>query len=267
MKNLGFILVLMKLGGKIGPALLKLLKGAKVTKGALAVGSMGAYSYLFTWEFAIILLTAIVVHEYGHIKGMKMCGIATKGIYLIPFFGGAAVPSESFQSYKKESIVSIMGPLYGIISIFPFALLFYYTNDPKWAGICSIIALINLFNLLPINPLDGGRIIKSIAFSLNTKFGFLIVFLGFIFAFFLIAYLKIYLLLIILFIGMIEIGADFYYYRKNNFQYLEYELMNKKEIIQQAFIYIGVIVLFISIIFNYSNVEGADLALKILQDK
>ena len=78
-KNIGLIAFLIK----ISPILLKFFKSVKVIKLALASGSMVAYSYLFTWEFAIILLAAIVFHEYGHITGMKKCGIKTKGIYLI----------------------------------------------------------------------------------------------------------------------------------------------------------------------------------------
>ena len=66
-KNIGLIAFIFK----ISPILLKFFKSAKIIKLALAGGSMLAYSYLFTWEFAAILLGAIVFHEYGHITTQR----------------------------------------------------------------------------------------------------------------------------------------------------------------------------------------------------
>jgi Zn-dependent protease len=67
---------------------LKLFKSAKVIKVLFAAGSLAAYSWLFSIEFAIALICCLVFHEYGHIKAMKYFGLKTKGIYLIPFVGG-----------------------------------------------------------------------------------------------------------------------------------------------------------------------------------
>ncbi len=78
----------------IGGLALKLLKSAKAVKVALAGASFASYSYLTDWKFAIIILISLVFHEYGHLKAMKKFGLKTKGIYLIPFVGGAAVQAE-----------------------------------------------------------------------------------------------------------------------------------------------------------------------------
>ncbi|MCH1932502.1 site-2 protease family protein, partial [Shewanella sp. A25] len=66
----------------------KLFKSAKVIKVVLAGASVAAYSWLFSFEFAIALILCLVIHEYGHIRAMKRFGLQTKGIYLIPFLGG-----------------------------------------------------------------------------------------------------------------------------------------------------------------------------------
>lgn len=264
MKNLGFVLLLVKLFGKLGPFLLKLFKTAKLAKAGLALGSMAAYSYMFTWEFALVLLFAIIVHEYGHLNAMKKCNIPTKGMYLIPFFGGAAVASEIYRSYKKETYISLMGPVYGILSIIPFFILYIIDKNPLWIGLVSFIAMINLFNLLPINPLDGGRVIKSIAFSLNSKLGYIIVGLGFILCIGIVYYLKIYLLLFILIIGLMEM---FFHYKDNAVELNNYESMNKQEIINYSLFYISLCIFFIAVIYYCGSIEGADLALKLLQDK
>lgn len=278
MQNVGFVLVIIKLLSKIGPFFLKLLKGAKAGKFILAGGSLAAYSYLFTWEFSIILIIAIVIHEYGHLTAMKQQGIKTKGIYLIPFFGGAAVSSESFKSFYKERYISIMGPVYGFLTMIPLYILYIYTNDVLWIGLISFVALLNLFNLLPINPLDGGRIIKSIAFSLNNYIGFTIVLLGMFLALYRIYYFEIYLLSIILIIGIFELFFEFLIYKKEQkkedisisekeFSLKYMKKMNLKYILFYSFLYLFISSLFIYIIFLCSNVDGADLALKLIMDK
>ncbi|WP_352260335.1 hypothetical protein, partial [Psychrobacter sp. TB55-MNA-CIBAN-0194] len=68
----------------------KLLKSAKVVKVLFAGASVAAYSWLFSFEFALALIGCLVFHEYGHIRAMKHFGMKTKGIYLIPFVGGLA---------------------------------------------------------------------------------------------------------------------------------------------------------------------------------
>lgn len=267
MSKLGIYLILFKIFTKIGPSFIKLFKSIKVAKVGLAGASMAAYSYIFTWEFALILLLAIVIHEYGHLNAMKNIGIKTKGIYLIPFFGGAAVASESFKNYKNESYVAIMGPLYGLFTLIPFIVAYYLTNNVLFIGLVSFIALLNLFNLLPINPLDGGRIIKSIAFSMNTNFGIIIIFLGMILATFIVWKFEIYLLLFILIIGLIEFVIEFFEYKKNKVWKEEYEKMSTSEILKYSIYFSLLATVFLFVIYYTSSIEGADIALKILKDQ
>lgn len=265
MKNFGLYLLLFKLGSKFGPLLLKVLKSAKVAKGGLAVASLGAYSYMFTWEFAVILLFAIVVHEYGHLKAMQNLGIKTKGIWLIPFFGGAAVSSEGFKNFSNESYVAIMGPVYGVATLVPFYALWVLTNNPMWIGIVSFIALINVFNLLPINPLDGGRIVKSIAFSMHSYLGITIIALGMVAAFLMAFFYNIYILYFIFIIGLIELVASFREFRFNS-EDNKQQYMDNSGMLKMGVSYLLLFSLFVGIIYYCSTVEGADLALKLLKD-
>lgn len=161
-------------GAKAGPwwlwmgAGLKLLKTAKVFKGALAVASVSVYSVMFTVEFAIALIAILVFHEYGHLRAMKKFGIPTKGMYLIPFVGGLAVGDKP-NSRWQDVYISMMGPVYGLIMTLVFYVVWLMT-DSHFAGlVASTSALINAFNLLPMYPLDGGRVIKSLVFSGRRK--------------------------------------------------------------------------------------------------
>lgn len=150
---------------------MKLFKSAKLVKVILAGASLVAYSWLFSVQFALALLACLVFHEYGHLCAMKYFGLKTKGIYLIPFVGGLAVSDEKINTRWQDVVISIMGPTFGLFLSIVAVLLYWLTDNIFFAGIAVFNALLNLFNLLPILPLDGGHILKSISFSMNSKIG------------------------------------------------------------------------------------------------
>ncbi|GAA0787653.1 MULTISPECIES: site-2 protease family protein [Pseudomonadati] len=149
----------------------KLLKSAKVVKALLAGASVAAYSWLFSIEFALALIACLVFHEYGHIKAMKHFGMKTKGIYLIPFMGGLALCDERINTRWQDVVISIMGPTFGLFLSIASLVAYWVTGNVFFAGLAAFNALLNLFNLLPILPLDGGHILKSISFSMNSLAG------------------------------------------------------------------------------------------------
>lgn len=142
----------------------KLLKTAKVFKVALAAASLSVYSMMFSVEFALALIAILVFHEYGHLRAMKKFGIPTKGMYLIPFVGGLAVGDKP-KSRWQDVYISLMGPIYGLVMTLVFYVAYLITGGHFVGLVASTSALINLFNLLPVYPLDGGRVVKSLVFS------------------------------------------------------------------------------------------------------
>ena len=157
---------------------IKLFTTAKVIKLILAGASLAAYSWFFSFQFALSLIVCLVFHEYGHIRAMQYFGMKTKGIYLIPFLGGLAVTEDRMSSRWQEVVISIMGPTFGLVLSFVFAIAYWVTGTIFFAGLASYNALLNLFNLLPILPLDGGHVMKSIGFSMNHIAGLFIYILG-----------------------------------------------------------------------------------------
>lgn len=149
----------------------KLFKSAKVIKVVLAGASVAAYSWLFSLQFALALLACLVFHEYGHIRAMKYFGMKTKGIYLIPFLGGLALSDEKINTRWQDVVISIMGPTFGLLLSIVCLLAYWLTGNIFFAGLATFNALLNLFNLLPVLPLDGGHILKSISFSMNSMIG------------------------------------------------------------------------------------------------
>jgi Zn-dependent protease len=186
----------------------KLLKTAKIIKVGLAAASVGAYAAVFNWQFAIVIVSMLFVHESGHVWAMKRCGMRTKGIYFIPFFGGAAVSQDQFPSRKAEVFVALMGPIWGLGYAVVALGLFQLFQAPMFAAIASWTALITLINLLPINPLDGGRVTKSIAYSIGSRVGFVAMIGSMVLAIVILAVLHIWIFVIIILLNVLEVAFD-----------------------------------------------------------
>jgi len=188
---------------------LKLLKSAKVIKVLFAAGSLAAYSWLFSIEFAIALILCLVFHEYGHIKAMKYFGLKTKGIYLIPFVGGLALSDDKINTRWQDIVISIMGPFFGLILSVTCLIGYWITDLELLAGLAVFNALLNLFNMLPVLPLDGGHVLKSIAFSINSKVGLIVCILGAALGVYISYHFGLALLGFLLAIGSIEILFEY----------------------------------------------------------
>ena len=186
----------------------KLLKSAKVIKVVLMGASVAAYSWLFSLQFALALIACLVFHEYGHIRAMKYFGMKTKGIYLIPFMGGLALSDERINTRWQDVVISIMGPTFGLFMSLLSLVAYWITGADIFAGLAAFNALLNLFNLLPILPLDGGHILKSISFSMNSLIGLVMCIAGAAFGIYLSYTLNLTLLGLMLLIGSVEIGFE-----------------------------------------------------------
>ncbi|MGS0537250.1 metalloprotease [Pseudoalteromonas sp. SaAl2] len=195
----------------------KLFKSAKVVKVALAGASVAGYAWLFTFEFALMLIACLVIHEYGHVRAMQYFGIKTKGIYLIPFVGGLAVSDDKITTRWQDVVISLMGPAFGLITSVLGVVLYYVTEMEVFAGVAVLSALLNLFNLLPILPLDGGHVLKSISFSMRSWVGLSVCLLGVLFGLWISYTFGLMLLVFFLFIGALEIVFE---WRGRHFSHL-----------------------------------------------
>lgn len=204
----GAFALLFKLGPKLFSLLLKLVKGLKVGKFALAGASFGAYAVLWSWQFALVFIASLVFHEMGHMWAMRRYGMKTKGIYLIPLLGAAAVAEDRFPSRKAETVIALMGPIWGFgMALASFAA-YGVTDEPLFAALAGWMAMLNLFNLLPINPLDGGRVMKSVAYSLSSRLGTLFLWLGIGLAFWMAWRFGLALLWLLMIAGALELLGE-----------------------------------------------------------
>jgi Zn-dependent protease len=123
----------------------------------------------FHWGLRAVLLILLVlfVHEMGHFLGMKMFGYKNVQMFFIPLLGAAVSGhSQNIPAWKKATVF-LFGPLPGIcISVVMF-LTYFITAQELCLQMGSMFLIINIINLLPIYPLDGGQFLHQVLFSRN----------------------------------------------------------------------------------------------------
>jgi len=115
----------------------------------------------------VVLLAVVFIHEMGHLAAMKVFGYTDLKILFIPFVGGAAAGKKRGGPGWQQGIVLLAGPLPGILLALPLCLAGEALELPQeWVRLAAIMFLgLNLFNLLPFEPLDGGRLLQLTLFS------------------------------------------------------------------------------------------------------
>ncbi|MCF6441038.1 site-2 protease family protein [Pseudoalteromonas luteoviolacea] len=236
----------------------KLFKSAKVIKAALLGASVAGYAWLFSWQFALMLVACLVVHEYGHVRAMKYFGLKTKGFYLIPFVGGLAMSEDKMTTRWQDVIISLMGPAFGLFTSVLGVVLYYVTGAEIFAGVAVLSALLNLFNLLPILPLDGGHVLKSISFSMRSWMGLLACLSGLALGLWISYEFGLMLLAFFIFIGSVEILLE---WRSRHHTHL-LPLDRYGQIISAA-LYVLVAVGHIAVMWHFADSDNVILSLPV----
>jgi len=141
-------------------AALKLFKLHSLLSMILAVG---VYATIFGFKFALGFVLLIFVHEMGHALAMRQQGIPAGAPVFIPFVGAVIAMRGRPRNAYIEAIVGIGGPILGSVGAAVCLGVALATGEPFWYALASSGFLINLFNLIPIHPLDGGRIISAVS--------------------------------------------------------------------------------------------------------
>lgn len=115
------------------------------------------YSAVFGFKFALGIVLLIFVHEMGHVLAGRLIGIKLEAPTFIPFAGAIIRMNPKDESLRASTIIGIGGPILGTIGAIACHLMYLYTNNSILLELTYIGYLINLFNLSPVYPLDGGR--------------------------------------------------------------------------------------------------------------
>jgi Zn-dependent protease len=132
---------------------------------AVSIGLfMAAGGYVWSWRFTALLIPILFFHEAGHYAAMKLFDYKNLRMFFIPFFG-AAVTGRSYNVPGwKRAIVSLMGPVPGIMLGIVIGVFGVVSRIPLANEFAIVMLLLNGFNLLPALPLDGGWIVHALLF-------------------------------------------------------------------------------------------------------
>jgi Zn-dependent protease len=158
-----FLLLVAKLGAKL-KALIFLLPKLKLftTAGSMAV-SVGAYSFIWGWRFALGFVLLLLVHELGHVIQLRREGVKASAPMFVPFLG-AAIWARSFGANAlAEARVGLAGPVLGGLASAAVAAVAFATDSDFLRALAFTGFFLNLFNLLPVVPLDGGRAMAALS--------------------------------------------------------------------------------------------------------
>jgi len=139
------------------------LKFAKVGPLLSMLGTVWVYSMFFGWPFAAGFVALIFVHEMGHAIALRQQGIPSGAPVFIPFVGAFIAMRGRPRDAFVEAIVGIGGPLLGTIGAALCLGAAIVTDFDLLYALASVGFLLNLFNMIPISPLDGGRIAGAIS--------------------------------------------------------------------------------------------------------
>jgi Zn-dependent protease len=142
---------------------LPLVKFAQLGTLLTMVVSVWAYALLWGFPFAAGFVLLIFFHELGHAIVMRRQGIPAGAPVFIPFVGAVIAMKGLPRDAYVEALVGIGGPVLGSLAAFVCLAVGWATGEPFWYALASTGFLINLFNLLPVSPLDGGRIVGVIS--------------------------------------------------------------------------------------------------------
>ena len=136
---------------------LLLLGLTKITTLVSMLAFFAVYWSLFGWRFALGFVVSIYIHEMGHVMALRKFNIAASAPMFIPFLGAFVRMRQYPGTVGEDARVGLAGPIWGLGSAVAAWLAAITTGLPVWYAIAHTAAWLNLFNLLPIWQLDGGR--------------------------------------------------------------------------------------------------------------
>ena len=138
-----------------------------IISGASLLATAAAFSLLLGWQTGFIFVGLLVLHELGHLVSFRMIGQPWGKIIFMPFLGGVAVSRVPHVRLADYAFCAIMGAGLPVLALLPaIAVSLWQVDSPGIVQLAYVIAALagalNLLNLLPVFPLDGGRVLRAV---------------------------------------------------------------------------------------------------------
>jgi Zn-dependent protease len=159
----GLLALLAKFGAVIKGLFVALPNFKLLTTAGTALVSVAAYSLFWGWTFAAGFVVLLFVHEMGHVIQLRREGIKASAPMFVPFLGALITAKSLGENALAEARVGLAGPILGSLAAAAVAVVGALTDSSLLLALAYVGFLINLFNLLPVVPLDGGRAMAAMA--------------------------------------------------------------------------------------------------------
>src|SRR5215210_6354752 len=156
-------LAIVKFGAKLKVLLLLLPKLKVLTTSGSMLVSVAAYSIIWGWKFAAGFVALLFVHEMGHVVQMKREGVKISGMLFIPFLGAAVGARSMGGNALAEARIGLAGPVLGTLGTAALIPVAEAVDSDLLRALAFTGFFLNLFNLVPVLPLDGGRAMAAMA--------------------------------------------------------------------------------------------------------
>jgi Zn-dependent protease len=131
--------------------------------GGTMLFSIWIYATIFGWQFAVGFVLLMFVHECGHLLVARKFGLKVSAPVFIPFMGAFILLKDAPRNAWMEASVGIGGPLLGSLGALVCHSMGQMFDAPILIALASTGYFLNLFNLLPVGFLDGGRIVTALS--------------------------------------------------------------------------------------------------------
>jgi len=137
--------------------------GKMLTTGGTMLLSIALYAQLWGLPYAVGFVLLIFVHEMGHVLAIRGYGISASTPVFVPFVGAFVALKEMPRNAWIEAVVGIAGPIFGAVAALACYLAWQVTGSLLMLALAYSGFMLNLFNLLRIPPLDGGRVAAAVS--------------------------------------------------------------------------------------------------------
>ncbi|MGH2970003.1 MAG: site-2 protease family protein [Solirubrobacteraceae bacterium] len=156
-------LVILKFGAKLKALLLLLPKLKVLTTAGSMLLSVAAYALIWGWRFGVGFVALLFVHEMGHFVQMRREGIKPNWMVFIPFLGAAVGARSLGGNALAEARIGLAGPILGTLGTAALVPVAIALDSDLLRALAFVGFFLNLFNLIPLVPFDGGRAMAAMA--------------------------------------------------------------------------------------------------------
>jgi Zn-dependent protease len=147
---------------KLKWAIFALFKLKVFTTSASMLVSVAAYAWIWGWKFALGFVLLLFVHELGHVVELRRQGVPATAPLFIPFLGAVVGMKQLPRDAWREARVALAGPILGSLGAVACWIAAAALDSEFLQALAFTGFFLNLFNLIPIPPLDGGRAVAAV---------------------------------------------------------------------------------------------------------